>query len=256
MQYLGGKSKTAPHIAPILNDLVRGKTWVEPFMGSCWVTIKITEAKERIFGDANDAVVALFQRLMEGWEPPTEVTEAEYQAIKASPQDYPPELVAFVAVGCSWGGKWWGGYARGQNGNYAGCAYGGLLRKKKHLEGVIWRPGSYTQFSDTRGAVIYCDPPYDETTGYGVGDFDSAAFWDWCEEMARWNTVVVSEYSNPREHDVLCEKEMVDWVRRKDRSKPVEKLILVRPRRPKVRRARRQWGRLLSRDKWSRKCEF
>ena len=46
------------------------------------------------------------------------------------------------------------------------------------------------------GAVIYCDPPYRATMGYGVS-FDSDRFWSWAGEASRVCDVYVSEYDAP-----------------------------------------------------------
>jgi DNA adenine methylase len=53
--------------------------------------------------------------------------------------------------------------------------------------------------------LIYCDPPYTGTTGYGVG-FDTAAFWDRCFELEdAGHVVIVSEYRAPEGVTLLRE---------------------------------------------------
>lgn len=48
------------------------------------------------------------------------------------------------------------------------------------------------------GCLIYCDPPYANTSGYRSGDFDSAAFWQRVRWLEGWgHTVIVSEYAAP-----------------------------------------------------------
>lgn len=53
-------------------------------------------------------------------------------------------------------------------------------------------------FSDPAG-VIYCDPPYRDTDGYGarnsLDNFDFNAFYDWCEKQTL--PVYISEYDMP-----------------------------------------------------------
>ena len=46
--------------------------------------------------------------------------------------------------------------------------------------------------------LVYCDPPYEGTTGYkGAGVFDHSAFWETMREWSRDNIVLVSEYTAP-----------------------------------------------------------
>ena len=47
------------------------------------------------------------------------------------------------------------------------------------------------------GAVVYCDPPYANTTKYVTGEFNSKEFWAWADEVSRTNPVYVSEYTAP-----------------------------------------------------------
>ena len=50
--------------------------------------------------------------------------------------------------------------------------------------------------------MIYCDPPYENTTSYKTGSFDHPKFWDWCRKMSEKNLVFVSEYKAP--DDFIC----------------------------------------------------
>ena len=44
-------------------------------------------------------------------------------------------------------------------------------------------------------SVVYCDPPYVNTSGYkGADEFDSKAFLDWAVEVGRNNPIYISEY--------------------------------------------------------------
>lgn len=53
---------------------------------------------------------------------------------------------------------------------------------------------SYDEVDIPENALIYCDPPYINTTGYGV-EFDHARFYDWCR--AQKELVLISEYNMP-----------------------------------------------------------
>ena len=45
--------------------------------------------------------------------------------------------------------------------------------------------------------MVYCDPPYNGTTGYGVGKFDSAEFWEYMREISKDHLVFISEQTAP-----------------------------------------------------------
>lgn len=55
---------------------------------------------------------------------------------------------------------------------------------------------SYEEIEIPENALIYCDPPYINTKGYGV-DFDHARFYDWCREQKE--LVLISEYTMPED---------------------------------------------------------
>ncbi len=55
---------------------------------------------------------------------------------------------------------------------------------------------SYHTFSDVSGAVLYLDPPYEESHQKGyINSFDSQEFYDWAFEMDKTNIVMISSYS-------------------------------------------------------------
>ena len=56
----------------------------------------------------------------------------------------------------------------------------------------------YRAFSDVKGAIIYLDPPYENTDAGGYSDskqFSHAEFYNWAVEMARENIVLLSSYT-------------------------------------------------------------
>lgn len=54
----------------------------------------------------------------------------------------------------------------------------------------------YKKFSGIENAIIYLDPPYENTTlkGYNINEFDSQLFYDWAYKMAKKNIVLISSY--------------------------------------------------------------
>ena len=54
----------------------------------------------------------------------------------------------------------------------------------------------YTHFSYLSDAIIYLDPPYENTIleGYSISEFDNQSFYDWAYEMSKKNIVLISSY--------------------------------------------------------------
>lgn len=55
----------------------------------------------------------------------------------------------------------------------------------------------YNAFSNVKNAILYLDPPYENTTleGYTINEFNSQLFYDWAYNMSKNNIVLVSSYS-------------------------------------------------------------
>lgn len=200
MRYFGGKARIANQLSEIINPMAaRFEYYVEPFVGGANVLCKVKHPR-RVASDANKALISLYIALQNGWEPPSFLDEKEYQRLKAE-QNLDDPLTAFAAFGCSFAGKWFGGYARcANNNNYAQMCKNALFKKAKHFTDVKFIHSSYLDLIVFPNSFIYCDPPYANTTGYdGVKEtFNSEKFWNWCRNQANnGNCVMVSEYSAP-----------------------------------------------------------
>lgn len=202
MRYLGGKTRLAKPIAEVIASMAEGRTtYVEPFMGGCSVLAEVAPKFDRVIGaDLMPDLVMMWREAQNGWVPPTSVTEDEYQAIRRAE---PSEIRGFIGFACSFGAKWFGGYARDPKGgtNYAAQGSRAVQRKAAKLRGVEIRLSDYRALSDVIGpdTVVYADPPYANTTGYSAtGSFDHEEFWrtmdEWVERGAR---VLVSEFQAP-----------------------------------------------------------
>jgi hypothetical protein len=133
--------------------------------------------------------------------------------IKAKKESFPPELVAFVGFLCSFGGKWFGGYARGNDTkgnprNYCLESKNNILKQAEGLRGVDFIHSSYNQLEIPSNSIIYCDPPYAGTTKYKDG-FDHNKFWNWCREKSKeGHKVFISEYNAPDDFECIWEMEV------------------------------------------------
>jgi DNA adenine methylase len=144
--------------------------------------------------DKNPALISLYRGIATGWRPPEAVTEAEYHAARSLPVTDP--MHGFAAFCCSFGGKMWGGYARGEGRNFAAERRRAILRD---CPGFQFRCIDFLAIEPCPlGVTIYCDPPYRGTTGYRTGAFASELFDHRVRGWARaGNDVFVSEYACP-----------------------------------------------------------
>lgn len=201
MRYFGGKAKIAKELSGVLNNYLIGndKPFIDAFCGSCNIISKIDSNRIRIANDKHKELIAMWQWVQEkGVERlPTEVSKELYYYIKTSTTS-PDWLKGFVGFGCSFAGKWWGGYATSDNKerNYATNAINTIAKKLKGLNNVTFVCGDYFDIViPPTPSVIYCDIPYKSSTGYSVGTFNHEAFYAWAYSMkALGHIVLVSEY--------------------------------------------------------------
>lgn len=206
MQYLGGKSKIRKELSKFLESIrTEGQTYFEPFCGGGWVLQEMQG--ERVASDGNEALITMYQALLNGWIPPDFVSEDEYKKVKLA-SDISDPMYAFCGFGVSFAGKWWGGYARSSaKVCYAATSKRSLLKQLPLIQDVEFVHGLYNEHKP-EGMLVYCDPPYANTTQYGAFDgFDHMEFWNKMREWALSNTVVVSEYEAP--DDFVCVREFV-----------------------------------------------
>ena len=112
------------------------------------------------------------------------------------------------------------------------------LQQLQQLERVqrLERPEAtnldYTEFSDIENAILYLDPPYENTIlkGYSMKEFNSQPFYDWAYEMSKKNVVLISSYeiSDGRFECVYEFKKARSTLSGGKRGKRTEKLFMVK----------------------------
>ena len=243
MRYLGGKVRLAKEIAAkIVEYIPFGGTYVEPFCGGCAVAIKVREYRPDvtiICNDLHQYLIALLRGVADGsFEPPSSLSEEEYQYIKAH-KDENPALAGFAGFGCSFMGDWFHGYARSCPEGKTPPPEKGYRPKARVTRDNLLKDfrGKIIQFNNIdyraleipEGAVVYCDPPYKTGTQYGgVPPFDYPAFMSWATALAKTHDVFMSEYESNVELDanIIWRKEYAGNARTGDRK--------MRPRRVDV----------------------
>jgi DNA adenine methylase len=217
VMYLGGKARIARHLSGVILATVptRESYW-EPFVGGAnMFQVMAPRFAHAVGSDIHPDLIEMWQAVARGWLPPSEVSEAEYRAFKSAVH-FSPER-AFAGFACSYGGKWFGGYARvGEKpgkrcGSFASSGHRVIAKMAPNIKHAEFYCADFRELIPRAGSVIYCDPPYADTTKYGVGDFHQGelvdAAWRWSESGCH---VFVSEYKFPA-------GELV-WERETDRS--------------------------------------
>lgn len=212
------------------------KDFYSLFCGSCAIESRII-SKNKTINDSHKYLIQMFKALQNGWIPPENISEQEYFEIKKN-VDKSPELSGFVGFGCSFGGKWWGGYARyvTKNGNHARESKNSLMKKIKGLKDAKFFNKSYSEFLGIENAVIYLDPPYKKTTGYtNEVEFNHDEFWNWVRENSKNNLVFISEISAPKDFVSIWEKQITRQINHNDNFKSSEKLFVHESNYDKIR---------------------
>lgn len=161
-------------------------------------------------------LIELLKGVQNGYELPELITEEQYKYIR-SHKDEDKVLTGFVGFGCSFGGKWFGGYARNKTGtNYALQSKKSLLKDMKTLMNAEFSCLDYKDVILPNNCIVYADPPYHNTTGYNNEKFNSEEFWDYMRDISKSHIVLISEQDAPNDFSAIWEK---PFTRTLDRNK-------------------------------------
>ena len=199
MQYMGGKARIARRIvAAILADTNARTTWFEPFVGGGNVMEHAAAHFVTAVGaDCHPDLIMMWEHVTAGGMIPDLITRDEYQALRGAP---PSWLRGFAGFGASFGGKWFGGYGVSpRDGEVCRQSFRTVNRQAgvftaNRVRFTCARFGAITPPHD---AVVYCDPPYANTTGYSTGTFDYPTFYSTLTTWAETRSVYLSEYAVP-----------------------------------------------------------
>jgi len=104
------------------------------------------------------------------------------------------------------------------------------LKQSPKIQSVEFVCASYKDVRVTN-SLIYCDSPYQGTSGYKTGSFDHNEFFQWCRDMkSKGNIIFVSEYNAPDDFEVVWQGEIktnFSSQRKEATHKAVEKLFKV-----------------------------
>ncbi len=228
MRYQGGKGRQSDSIVELLNSIRQPKqVYLEPFLGSAIIFSKMSLPK--IGGDIHEDLVMLMNHIKNGKDLPDIITEDEYNHYRYA-VDEPSALRGYIGFGCSFGGKWFGGYAKGNQYNGVIRSYSqeckrSLLKIRESLLGSVMLNVDYTYWNP-KNCLIYCDPPYRNTTEYRDSNFDSDLFWKTMREWSKLNTVVISELSAPSDFIPVLRFPKTKGIRMSGDNRYIESLFM------------------------------
>ncbi|WP_297131843.1 DNA adenine methylase [Terrisporobacter sp.] len=209
MQYFGGKQRISKSLSQYLNGQLKdNQPFVDLFCGSCNVISKINDNRLKIANDKHKYLMKMWKELQNGYELPNEISEEEYQYIKNHKEE-DMCLTGFVGFGCSFAGKWFGGYARNKKGdNYCLRSKKSTMNKSKKMKTVVFCNEDYKDVKIPEGSMVYCDIPYLNTTQYcsrEVGKFDHNEFYQWVRDNCSKYEIYVSEYecNKPEDFEIV-----------------------------------------------------
>ena len=247
---MGGKTRISKQISEVINNALYGWEiqniqincrnyqslpklgggFVSLFCGACSVEAKV-KADVKILNDIHPYLIAMWKGLQNGWEPPSIITKDEYYYIKEHKEEN-PALTGFVGFGCSFGGKWFGGLACNKRGdNFCSNARNSLMRDFDCLKNATFLNMDYREVPIPDGSVVYCDPPYINTTKYTTGNFNHKEFWEYMRELSQKCTVFISEQTAPDDFVPVWEQEIKRQLDYNKNNAPIvtEKLFVYKP---------------------------
>lgn len=209
MAYLGGKSKSADHILSVLNNpAFDNLDYIEPFCGYCHILRRVRNKNSYTATDNNQLLIRLLKHNRETKGQHPDITQVEYHSLKLNP-DQDTLRAAYAGFCYSFNGKFFGGFVNlYKNRDYPAerKRYYDQLHDNETFSKTQFHSGDYGMFSTASGVLIYCDPPYANTTEYH-SKFDSAKFWEDVRILSKNNIVLVSEYQAPEDFVCLVQKE-------------------------------------------------
>jgi len=233
MKYMGSKNRIAKELLPIiLKDRKEGQWYVEPFVGGGNMIDKVSG--NRAGFDYNAYLIEALKLIRDNPQSiPDLITEDDYKKLKDKKELN--GITGFTGFAMSFGGKWFGGYRRDVAGS-KGCIENmktqtrrskqNAIKQSTNLKGVYFNSMSYLDLTFKNECVIYCDPPYENTTKYS-NSFNHLEFWEWCRVKTKeGHQVFISEYNAPKDFECVWSKELSTTLG--GSKKDIEKLFVFK----------------------------
>ncbi len=232
MKYMGSKNRLSKNILPIMLEYRVSETqyWVEPFVGGGNMIDKVKG--NRIGSDINKYTIEALIAIRDKWHllprNKYDFTEEMYNDIKKNDN---ARFKGYYGYTLSYGGKWLGGWRRDKENkrDYVKEAYLNAVKQSKNIQGVKLYCLDYKDLEIPKNSIIYCDPPYKNTTKYSKNSFDYNIFYNWLDRKKEEGHIVFfSEYDAPKKYKCVFQKELTSSLTKNTGAKKgIEKLFLV-----------------------------
>lgn len=240
MNYMGSKTKYAKFIVPILQKTIDENnvdTYIECFVGGANIIDKIN-CKYKYGYDRSDTLIALldlaskdFNKVLKDGNRELWDKGKEYVKNGIMPKDMNLADIGAMEFFASFNN---GGFPRGyakntDDRNYFLEGYKNLEKQAPQLKDIVFKSQNYWELDkNIKNAVIYLDPPYQNTKAYGYANqekMDYDKFWQWVRDISKNNFVFVSEQIAPDDFKIIWEKEVVRTTNKENNFKATEKLF-------------------------------
>ena len=239
MRYMGSKNRFAKELVPIIQSYITEDTkgYLEPFVGGANVIDKI-KCNNKIGCDIHKQLIALLNKAKDNVDDIPDIISFEtYKEVKNNKEKYEDWYVGLVGFCATFGAMYFSAYARGRKNDNSGKKSADAIKNLKKqaplLKDIEFKCCNFLDLpkDKIKGYVIYCDIPYKGTTKYKTESFPYKEFYKWANEMAKYNTVLVSEYNMPSNFKCIWEKETIRGINsynaiEKEKKKRIEKLFL------------------------------
>lgn len=209
MNYIGSKYSIWKYIKDIILDGYGESynNYVEPFCGGCnsMMHVKTSFGCRRIASDINPYLIAMFKSLIKNESQFYPISrDLYYDAFMAYKNNdftkFSLSDLGWIGFMAAYRGKFFGGYSGIVNSkrdgelDFVNISIKSVLKTLDGISDVEFYCCSYDKLNIPLNSIIYCDPPYKGTLGYGY-TFNYDEFYDWCvNETKRGNKVFISEY--------------------------------------------------------------
>lgn len=242
MRYMGSKSRIAKYIVPIIQKYIDDnaiETYYDCFCGGANIVDKI-KCKNKIASDINPYLIALLQHVQQDLPLYEKVDRELYDSAREAwkrgeDSTFEPWQLGCIGFLSSFNGKGFeGGYAmpgyekgNGRYRDYYQEMKRNLLKQAPNLKDISFSCCDYRSYKP-QNALIYCDPPYQNTTQYNSTTFNSEEFWQLMREWSKDNIVLISEENAPDDFECIWEQEVSRSLNVANKTKATEKLFRYR----------------------------
>ena len=212
MKYVGAKHLVGKKLSDFLCCLIDPSEvdgYLEPFCGSLGVfkNMVACDYKHNYASDIHPDLILMWKALQKNkLHLPKTMTYSKWKKLKN--QTTPSALRGAVGFGLSFGGDFFSGYIQKYASDSGRDFYKELKNSLEKIKPIIQKPNvsfynkKYYEW-EPENMLIYCDPPYKNTTQYKTEVFDYKLFWDTMRSWSKKITYLSQKKLHPRTSKVF-----------------------------------------------------